>query len=68
MKHQNVVHIELSESGHIVVGFHWQEVCYLGPMIDNDPNGVITFLCTRQTHYEIHADIILFPDRYLQRL
>jgi hypothetical protein len=65
---QDVVHIKLRKSADTVVGFHWQEVCYLGQSIDNHPNRVIPFLYMRQTHNEIYTDIIPLPRGYLQRL
>jgi hypothetical protein len=68
MKLQDVVHINLCKSAHTVVGFHWQEVCYLGQSIDNHPNGVIPFLCTLQTHNELHTDVIPLPCGNLERL
>jgi hypothetical protein len=43
-------------------------VSYLGQSVDNCPMGIIFRLGPRQSHDEIHSNLIPLPLRYLQRL
>ena len=60
--------IQLCKSSTEVSSLHWNEVSNLCQAIYYYPNGVVPLLSTRQSHYEIHRDLLPFPLGNLQRL
>jgi hypothetical protein len=52
----------------LVEGVHWNEMSGLGKSVDDYPDGVKLAAGERQTHKEIHIDVIPFAGRNIQRL
>ena len=68
MQTDNPGDVQLCKSGTRVSSVHRNEVSNLRQAIYYYPNGVVPLLSTRQSHYEIHHDLLPFPLGNLQRL
>src|SRR6185312_15061193 len=68
MQTDNPGDIQLCKSGTGVSSVHRNEVSNLRQTVHYYPYRVVPLLSTRQSHYEIHRDLLPFPLGNLQRL
>jgi hypothetical protein len=68
MQTRDARNIQLGILFSLVKVVHWNEMSGLGKSVDDYPDGVKLVAGERQTHNEIHTDVLPFPGRNTQRL
>jgi hypothetical protein len=68
MQTRDARNIQLGILFSLVKGVHWNEMSGLGKSVDDYPDGVKLAAGERQTHNEIHTDVLPFLGRNTQRL
>jgi hypothetical protein len=68
MQTQDAINIQLDVLFIPVAGVHWDEMSGLGKSVDDYPDGVKLTIGERQTHNEIHTNVLPFLGKNTQRL